>query len=137
MMHHTFAIEDVPIWPHWRICDATGRFAALLGDTRVELFFPKYKSWAEITSISRIAVHTITLDCVVMLRRAGVDCLDFDATVRKFYPDTDIVHIRQNLPSECTAPRRLDKRSRLIPVDDDSDVEVVSEKKRMKKEDQH
>ncbi|KAJ7215055.1 hypothetical protein GGX14DRAFT_610159 [Mycena pura] len=136
MMHHTFVIENVPIWPHWRICDATGRFAALLGDnTQVELFFPKYKSWAEITSISRIFVHTV--DCVIMLRRAGVDCLDFDATVRKFYPDTDIVHIRQNLPSERTAPKRLYKRSRPIPVDDDSDVEVVSEKKRMKKEDQH
>ncbi|KAJ7216433.1 hypothetical protein GGX14DRAFT_696277 [Mycena pura] len=130
--HRTFVIEDVPAWPRWRICEATGRFAELLGNgAHVELYFPKFTSWAEVTSTF---VHTVTTDCVVMLRRAGVDCLDLERTICKFYPQTDVVHIRKNLPGERTALRRMYKHGRTIPMDD-SDVEVVSEKKRIKTED--
>ncbi|KAJ7205837.1 hypothetical protein GGX14DRAFT_458452 [Mycena pura] len=137
--HRTFVIEDVPDWPRWRICEATGRFAELLGSTAdVELYFPKYTSWAE---VRLTFVHTVTTDCVIMLRRAGVDCLDLERTICKFYPQTDVVHIRKNLPGERTALRRLYKHSRRTDEHstrtdaDDSDVEVVSEKKRIKMED--
>ncbi|KAJ7206603.1 hypothetical protein GGX14DRAFT_637678 [Mycena pura] len=127
----TFVIDDVPAWPRWRICEATGRFAELLGASAdIELYFPKYTSWAE---VRLTFVHTVTTDCVIMLRRAGVDCLHLEPTIRKFYPDTDVVHIRKNLPGERAALRRLYKHSR-IPTGD-SDVEVVSEKKRIKTED--
>ncbi|KAJ7194925.1 hypothetical protein GGX14DRAFT_700800 [Mycena pura] len=130
--HRTFVIEDVPAWLRWRICEATGRFAELLGNgAHVELYFPKFTSWVEVTPTF---VHTVTTDCVVMLHRAGVDCLDLERTICKFYPQTDVVHIRKNLPGERTALRRMYKHGRTIPMDD-SDVEVVSEKKRIKTED--
>jgi len=114
-MHRTFVIEDVLTWPRWRVCEATGRFAALLGDeAEVELYFPKYKSWVEIT---RTFVHTVTTDSVVMLRRAGTDCLDLDAIICKFYPETDVVHMRKNLPGERAALSRLYKQSRPSKAD--------------------
>ncbi|KAJ6466395.1 hypothetical protein C8R45DRAFT_1106635 [Mycena sanguinolenta] len=134
MPHRVMCIEDVPSWPRWRASEATGILAALLGNnTKIDLFFQKYKSWV---GIELEYVHLVSQDCIVMLRRRDVECYDFVATVRKFFPDS--INILHNLPGERTALRRLYKRSGTTADKDkeDSDVEIVEElhQKRIKDE---
>ncbi|KAJ7348296.1 hypothetical protein DFH08DRAFT_1079821 [Mycena albidolilacea] len=124
--HTTFIIDATPSWPQWRVTDAVGSFAVLLGENpELDLLMPKYKHWA---AIDTAYVHQLTPDCVVMLRRRDVNCKNFEDTVSTFYPNNNIMHIRKNLPGERAAVRDMYK-------DTDSDVKVVEPKKRMKEHD--
>ncbi|KAJ7301941.1 hypothetical protein DFH08DRAFT_992025 [Mycena albidolilacea] len=124
--HTTFIVDATPSWPQWRITEAVGSFAVLLGENpELDLLMPKYKHWA---AIDTAYVHQLTPDCVVTLRRRNIDCKNFEDTISTFYPKNNVMHIRKNLPGERATVRDMYK-------DTDSDVEVVEPKKRMTEHD--
>ncbi|KAK7037006.1 hypothetical protein R3P38DRAFT_2771036 [Favolaschia claudopus] len=79
-------------------------------------------------------------DCVIMLRRTGIDCLDFDNMLTP-YPDSprrSRTHIRHNLPTEHSALRRRYRAQSSSVVDllddsSDDDVQIVASTKKGKK----
>ncbi|KAJ7314725.1 hypothetical protein DFH08DRAFT_972473 [Mycena albidolilacea] len=148
--HRVYWIDSVPTWPQWRVSDATGPFADLLADADVDMYTPKYKQWV---TINTSFPHTVSFDSILMLRCRDIDCLDFDAVVQNFYPEsrhpTSTLHIRTNMPAERSALRSIYKNARttrsgkprsadLSYDDDDSDVQVTDVKisKRIKQEDE-
>ncbi|KAF8144268.1 hypothetical protein K438DRAFT_1993001 [Mycena galopus ATCC 62051] len=126
MPHRIVFVEskDVPFWPTWHVTDATTTLAKALG-TELDVWMPKFKTWAEIQVTSP---HTVAPESVLMLRRRDLECDSFDETVRTFYPANTAVHIRTNLPGDRAALRPLYKQSK-VDDDDDSDVEIVATKK--------
>ncbi|KAJ7350895.1 hypothetical protein DFH08DRAFT_806871 [Mycena albidolilacea] len=148
--HRVYWIDSVPTWPQWRVSDATGPFANLLVDVDVDMYTPKYKQWV---TINTSFPHTVSFDSILMLRCRDIDCLDFDAIVQNFYPEsrhpTSTLHIRTNMPAERSALRSIYKNARtarsgkphsadLSYDDDDSDVQVTDVKisKHIKQEDE-
>ncbi|KAJ7849539.1 hypothetical protein B0H14DRAFT_2582469 [Mycena olivaceomarginata] len=147
--HCVYWIDSVPTWPQWRVSDATSPFADLLGDADVDMYTPKYKQWV---TINTSFPHTVSVDSILMLRRRDIDCFDFDTVIRNFNPEsrhpTSTLHIRTNMPAECSALRSIYKNTRMSRSgkprsadlsydDDDSDVQVTDVKlsKRIKHED--
>ncbi|KAF8155004.1 hypothetical protein K438DRAFT_1987231 [Mycena galopus ATCC 62051] len=126
MPHRVVFVEskDVPFWPTWHVANATTSLAKALG-TELDVWMPKFKTWAEIQVTSP---HTVAPESVLMLRRRDLECDSFDETVRTFYPANTAVHIRTNLPGDRAALRRLYKQSK-VDDDDESDVEIVATKK--------
>jgi hypothetical protein len=150
MPHRVYWIDSVPTWPQWRVSDATSPFADLLADADVDMYTPKYKQWV---TINTSFPHTVSVDSILMLRRRDIDCFDFDAVIQNFYPEsrhpTSTLHIRTNMPAECSALRSIYKSARtarsgkprsadLSYDDDDSDVQVTDVKliKHIKQEDE-
>ncbi|KAJ6463106.1 hypothetical protein DFH09DRAFT_1295913 [Mycena vulgaris] len=139
---HTFFIERCLHWPTWRVSEATGVFAVLLADVSVlDLYTPKYKTWI---TIGADFVHQVTTDCVIMLRKRGVRCIDEDKVIESFYPTTAPPHLRYNLPAERTAVRKEHTRRKATSAtaaglghksDDESDeeIEVVHEVRKNKR----
>ncbi|KAF8143019.1 hypothetical protein K438DRAFT_1994300 [Mycena galopus ATCC 62051] len=128
----------------WCVADTTGDLADLLGDhPNLDSYSSKFKTWGTIDSSSS---HPVLAESIIMLHRRGVECIDFDDVVEKFFPTTTATaHLRHKLPAERTALRQLYKpgkkpkhRSVVIVVDDtssDSDeVEVITKKHPIKQE---
>src|SRR6201996_4930570 len=136
--HRVFWIEDTPSWPEWRVSEATGAFAKLLGNAEVDHLHPKFKTWA---AIKLTFVHAVTSECVIMLRKRDIECHELNATLRIYYPnDNNTIHIRKNLRAERTDVRNLyksqSKAKRVVQeTDSDSDVQIVEVRKRIKRED--
>ncbi|KAF8160519.1 hypothetical protein K438DRAFT_1985617 [Mycena galopus ATCC 62051] len=105
----------------WCVADTTGDLADLLGDhPNLDSYSSKFKT-------------------------RGVECINFDDAVEKFFPTTTATaHLRHKLPAERTAlcqlykPGKKPKHRSVIVVDDmssDSDeVEVITKKRPIKQE---
>ncbi|KAJ7827808.1 hypothetical protein B0H14DRAFT_3466773 [Mycena olivaceomarginata] len=139
--HKAFLINNVPSWPVWQVSEATGSLASRLGDGAVlDLLHPKFKKWVD---MDLDHVHQLTPDCVVMFRRHGLDCINFEDTKDSFYPPNVNIHIHDNLPGERATLRRLYSIKHRLPeaprtpgsAAEDSDIEIVGEKRtRVKQE---
>ncbi|KAJ7840109.1 hypothetical protein B0H14DRAFT_3458369 [Mycena olivaceomarginata] len=136
-----FLINNVPSWPVWQASEATGSLTSRLSNGAVlDLLHPKFKKWVD---MDLDHVHQLTPDCVVMFRRRGLDCINFEDTKDSFYPPNVNIHIRDNLPGERATLRRLYSIKHRLPeaprtpgsAAEDSDVEIVGEKRtRVKQE---
>ncbi|KAJ7630262.1 hypothetical protein FB45DRAFT_531639 [Roridomyces roridus] len=126
--HCVCLIDKCPSWPDWRVSEASGPLADVLGDNpEVDIYTVRYKTW---TSTSLDAPHAVTVDTVLFLRRRGVECFKFDDAVATFFPKSaSSRHLRLNLPQERTHLRQLYQTHKPITIDDssDSEVEVVKE----------
>ncbi|KAJ6450436.1 hypothetical protein C8R47DRAFT_1261516 [Mycena vitilis] len=144
-VHQVFFIDQVPSWPTWCTSEAIGPLAQLLdASPPLDLWSQHFKTWI---CIEDGFMHEVTRDCVVMLRRRDIECLNEHVVVNQFYPSALApTHLRHNLPRERAAVRHELKARRgsssTVIVDDtssdaDSDVEVVPTpvKKRVAKQD--
>ncbi|KAJ7339283.1 hypothetical protein DFH08DRAFT_964310 [Mycena albidolilacea] len=129
--HEDFLINNVPSWPVWQVSEAM----AVL-----DLLHPKFKKWVD---MDLDHVHQLMPDCVMMFRHRSLNCINFEDTKDSFYPPNVNIHIRNNLPGECTTLRRLYSIKHRLPeaprtpgsAAEDSNVEIVGEKQtRVKQE---
>ncbi|KAJ7157855.1 hypothetical protein C8R43DRAFT_1125001 [Mycena crocata] len=129
--HAVHYVHYCPFWPTWYVSDARETLADLLHGTPLQLFVPRFREW---TDIMESFPHSVTTDCVIMLRRHGVRGHEEAATIVKYYPPAaPSVHLHYNLPAERTAVRSEYKRRKasssaiVIDCDPDSEVEFVDD----------
>ncbi|KAJ7818011.1 hypothetical protein B0H13DRAFT_2456394 [Mycena leptocephala] len=136
-------------WPSYQLstdkktCDALG--TDLQQD--LDVFLECQRVWM---SIDTTFIHSVSKDCVVVVRRRGVHGPEDDEIIEKFLPRTAPApaHLRYNVKAECTAVRAtlntLKGNAPLIILDSDSDNDMevsaitaasTSRKRRIKRED--
>ncbi|KAF7335499.1 hypothetical protein MVEN_02203500 [Mycena venus] len=89
--------------------------------------------------ITKEYVHSVATDSVVLLRRPGVQRPDLDHIISTFFPSAKSLHLRYNVSGERAAVRAAYKQQDVTPVimvddDSDSEVEVTSGKRPIKRE---
>ncbi|KAJ7895832.1 hypothetical protein B0H13DRAFT_1885355 [Mycena leptocephala] len=119
------SIDSCPTWPSYVLDSGV---LAKLGDDIAELdwFSPALGMWI---GIGARYVHTVSTNCVVLLKRHGVRGCNEDMAIGRFFPQSQPAHLRYNLSGERAAVRKQYKSTTATPilVESDSDVEVVSE----------
>ncbi|KAJ7894995.1 hypothetical protein B0H14DRAFT_2559015 [Mycena olivaceomarginata] len=128
-------IDTCPRWPDYVFDDPT---LARLGidTTAMELYSTVHGTFIGIT---KEYVHSVATDSVILLRQPGTQRPDLDHVISTFFPKTKSLHLRYNVSGERAAVRAAYKQqdaNPIIVVDDDSDseVEVTSGKRLIKRE---
>ncbi|KAJ7699638.1 hypothetical protein B0H17DRAFT_1129239 [Mycena rosella] len=106
------------------------------GTTTLEQYRPEYKTWIEVPINF---VYELTTDCVLLLRRQGVECLLEIDTIERFFPTPAPSHLRYGLGLERAAVRKAYKflKSDVVEVSSGSEsegIEVSGPRKRVDKE---
>ncbi|KAJ7710614.1 hypothetical protein B0H17DRAFT_1123745 [Mycena rosella] len=132
-------ITECPEWPSWQLSTARQTLISLgvdPGTTTLEQYRPEYKTWIEVPINF---VYELTTDCVLLLRRQGVECLLEIDTIERFFPTPAPSHLRYGLGLERAAVRKAYKflKSDVVEVSSGSEsegIEVSGPRKRVDKE---
>jgi hypothetical protein len=110
-----------PNFPLWAVNESKQFMIRLCIEAdAVEWYDPKLGLWIE-TEIGYL--HTLTKRSHILLRRMGLDCHDFDATLAAF--NLQPVNLRKNLPAKRRAVRQQLKQPIIdLLSDDDYDTDT-------------
>ncbi|KAJ6464031.1 hypothetical protein C8R45DRAFT_1107603 [Mycena sanguinolenta] len=118
-------IQDCPDWPQYSF---NAEALEKLGDNimELEMYSSKHGVWI---AIDISYVHTLSTDCTILLRRAGIRGRDEHKTITTFISTPTPPHIRYNLPAEKSAVRSEYKEADVVISDSDSDTDVKRKRK--------
>jgi hypothetical protein len=118
---------DCPSWPKWKVTDSPSTLERL-GHGTLQFYDLEHKIWIEV-SVSY--PHMVTTDGYLLLRRAGVSCIDFDEQLAiATRPNTSagsarvyMTKVRQSVKTKMQKKKR--KAYTYISDDSEGEVEIV------------